>query len=170
MPYENWEIESYSESDALIIYELLIKDNFKIMKDCGLNNDGGCIYDGNYKFLNGTDTVNYANNTELNYYKVLLNDGSTIWFRGSDKVTIDIFYDVNGPKPPNQWGKDLFDLYGIGGKILPSGIPGAIHPFDVECKKTSIGYGCTAWVIYKGNIDYLHCDDLSWDGKQKCGK
>ena len=26
----------------------------------------------------------------------------------------------------------------------------------------------TAGVIYNGNMDYLHCNDLSWHGKTKC--
>ena len=30
------------------------------------------------------------------------------------------------------------------------------------------GRACTAWVIYNGNMDYLHCNDLSWHGKTKC--
>ncbi len=30
------------------------------------------------------------------------------------------------------------------------------------------GRACTAWVIYNENMDYLHCDDLSWSGKHKC--
>ena len=29
---------------------------------------------------------------------------------------------------------------------------------------------CSAWVIMNGNMDYLHCDDLSWSGKHKCSK
>ncbi len=33
---------------------------------------------------------------------------------------------------------------------------------------TNNGRGCAAWVIQNGNMDYLHCDDLSWDGKHKC--
>ncbi len=32
----------------------------------------------------------------------------------------------------------------------------------------NLGRGCTAWAIYQGNMDYLRCDDLSWDGKLKC--
>ena len=32
----------------------------------------------------------------------------------------------------------------------------------------SNGYSCTAWVIFKENMDYLKCDDLTWDGKNKC--
>ncbi len=27
---------------------------------------------------------------------------------------------------------------------------------------------CAAWVIYNENLDYLHCNDLAWDGKTKC--
>lgn len=27
---------------------------------------------------------------------------------------------------------------------------------------------CTGWVITHGNMDYLHCNDLSWNGKTKC--
>ena len=31
------------------------------------------------------------------------------------------------------------------------------------------GQGCTAWVIYNKNLDYLHCrDKLSWDGAHSC--
>ena len=26
---------------------------------------------------------------------------------------------------------------------------------------------CTGWVITNGNMDYLHCDDLEWNGKNK---
>ena len=30
------------------------------------------------------------------------------------------------------------------------------------------GRGCTAWALYEGNMEYRHCDDLSWGGKKKC--
>lgn len=30
------------------------------------------------------------------------------------------------------------------------------------------GRNCTAWLLYNENMDYLHCDDLSWTGKTKC--
>ena len=30
------------------------------------------------------------------------------------------------------------------------------------------GRSCTAWVLYNENMDYLHCSDLSWDGKHSC--
>ena len=167
---ENWGITGNKKEDALIIYNYLIKDNFKIMRDCGFDNDGDCVYDGNYKFLSGAETGNYANNDDWNYYKLILNDGASVWFRGDDNVYVDVFYDINGPQPPNQWGKDLFDMYVINGKLTPSGTPESVRFFDNECKKDSTGYGCMAWVVYKENMDYLRCGDLKWNGKQKCGK
>lgn len=30
------------------------------------------------------------------------------------------------------------------------------------------GLNCTAWVLTYKNMDYLHCKDLSWNGKTKC--
>ncbi len=30
------------------------------------------------------------------------------------------------------------------------------------------GYACTRWILLNENMDYLHCDDLSWDGNSKC--
>lgn len=44
--------------------------------------------------------------------------------------------------------------------------------FTNNCSHSSTslmnGTGCTAWVIYNENMDYLRCDDLSWTGKTKC--
>ena len=55
---DTWGITGNTKNDALIIYDYLVKDNFKIIKDCGFDNDGGCIYNGNYKFLNGKQQKN----------------------------------------------------------------------------------------------------------------
>ena len=157
------------------IGKILIKDNFKIMKDCGFYNNGGCVYNGNYKLLNGSETGSYA--TSWVYYKILLNDGATVWMRGDENAIINVFYDVNGQQGPNQWGKDLFGLHIQGDKLFPGGSENYYNNgnftnnfFDKACKKNSTGYGCAAWVVYKGNMDYLHCDDLEWNGKQKCSK
>ena len=48
--------------------------------------------------------------------------------------------------------------------------------FNTHCRDKNAGFlsggpngaGCTAWVIYNENMDYLRCDDLSWDGKHEC--
>ena len=39
---------------------------------------------------------------------------------------------------------------------------------NIENKNILNGYTCAAWIIYNENMDYLHCNDLSWDGKKRC--
>ena len=170
---EEWPYTGNSKNDTLTIFNYLIKNNFKIMTDCGFDNAGGCIYDGNYSYLNGNSHWNYAKDTSRFFYKVLLNDGSAIFFtefNNPNNEHISFYIDVNGPNLPNQFGKDLFSFAIRDGKILPSGSKNTAYEFDKNCKRTKEGIGCTIWVIHKGNMDYLHCDDLSWNGKQKCGK
>ena len=105
------------------------------------------------------------------FYKVALDDGATVFFYGritdNNILYVDVYYDINGIKEPNQLSKDTFIFLIRKDKVLPSGVPSA-SPFNTYCKLEpgNGGYGCTAWVIYKGNMDYLHCD-LTWD-KHSC--
>lgn len=75
-------------------------------------------------------------------------------------------------------GKNVFWFYILDDKILPFGAQiDTESSFKDYCKRTDLssdiwgsygGRGCAAWVIYNENMDYLHCDDLAWDGKHKC--
>jgi len=72
-------------------------------------------------------------------------------------------------------GKNSFYFYITRDGIYPVGTQGDTElPFENYCSRTQNdnysrnGYGCTGWIIQNGNMDYLHCDDLSWDGKKKC--
>lgn len=87
----------------------------------------------------------------------------------------EIFVDLNGPKPPNTTGKDVFLFLYTKYGIVPVGLPDTFenrHSFEISCNLSNPyrlnGYGCAAWIIYNGNMDYLHCNDLSWNGKRKC--
>lgn len=86
----------------------------------------------------------------------------------------EFFIDLNGRKGPNATGKDIFIFYyNKFGNFTPVGNAQDTHfSFDGYCNKTKQdnlnGYGCTAWIMYNENMDYLHCDDLSWNGKRKC--
>ena len=81
--------------------------------------------------------------------------------------------DINGAASPNTYGKDIF-IFNLtkGGQIVPSGARDFTlegYTFENGClSETAEGWGCTGWVIENGNMDYWHCDDLSWDGKHKC--
>lgn len=81
--------------------------------------------------------------------------------------------DLNGPKPPNKTGVDVFLFYYTNSSVFPMGSTEDLRvTFKNHCnvsKKHSLnGYGCSAWVIYNENMDYLHCNDLSWEHKTKC--
>ena len=85
----------------------------------------------------------------------------------------EVFVDINGPKPPNATGKDVFIFWFTRYGVVPRGLPEETAiKMDTYCniknKHFLNGYACAAWVIYNENMDYLHCDDLSWDGKKSC--
>lgn len=149
----------------------------KISEDCTANGTKNCFYSGKYIFLNGnkwTDDI-YAGNRN---YHVRLNDGSALIFRGSDNASaeqgkqegnldynLQAYYDVNGASGPNTQGKDVFTFIFNDNGAIPLGLDSGGQTL---CLGGKHGQSCAAWVIYKGNMDYLHCDDLSWDGKQSC--
>ena len=91
---------------------------------------------------------------------------------GEAQVILDPF----GNNPKSGVNNFLFWITREG--IVPSGKPDSWLKFEKACN-TSIAkpypyyssgnmYACTAWVIDVGNMDYLHCTDLSWNGKHKC--
>ena len=83
-----------------------------------------------------------------------------------------LFVDINGAKKPNQYGVDIFMFFLTKDSVIPRGTKNAAYSFETGCNKGitdhNNGSECAAWVVYKGNMDYLHCNDLSWTGKDKC--
>ena len=129
------------------------------------------------------------NTVKKNGRTVILSDGTTVAFRvysgqcnhqygAAKNVCGSIAVDVNGSKYPNQSGEDQFSFFFTKDKLVPAGIKGSSLTFERACNRLinspypSYGsanmYACTAWVLYNENQDYLHCDDLSWDGKHSC--
>ena len=88
-----------------------------------------------------------------------------------------IFVDINGKTGPNSLGRDIFGFYFTRNKIVPKGADK--EPYYTFMKLCNLGKAdywdggyngeyCTAWVLYNKNMDYLHCNDLSWKGKIRC--
>ncbi len=135
-------------------------------------------------FLSGIQSSPASNSKDTSAY-IILNDGIVIsgaWINRNNPLCTDkknaycgnFSVDINGADGPNTLGKDIF-YFKINKKgIYPHGGPDddSTHSFPANCNLTSTansnGYGCTAWVIHNENMDYLHCDDLSWNGKHKC--
>ncbi len=83
--------------------------------------------------------------------------------------------DLNGSAGPNTDGVDFFVFKIFQDGILPSGRQSDVtwvEDFKLQClpsTNNNASYGsCTAWAIMNGNMDYLRCNSLSWDGKKKC--
>ena len=120
---------------------------------------------------------------------VVLSDGTLVnirtytglcnFYYGSiENICGVISVDLNGATSPNRNGEDKFDIFITRDKLIPAGIEGALLSFEKACNRKIAQpfpaytdgnmYACTAWVLYNENMDYLHCDDLSWGGKHSC--
>ena len=151
-----------------------LRENLKVIKVC---DNGSCFPDVMYTRLNGTKHVNYSKEGS-NFASFVLQDGTLFLFWSSGSCSAShktcgfIYTDINGKYPPNQWGRDMFGFVLTPTNIIPFGIEGYEYPFSTSCNKNRDSYlngiGCTAWVIQNENMDYLHCDDLTWNGKTKC--
>lgn len=150
----------------------------KVVNNCGHN--AGCV--PFYKDSNGISSDWDTGFTDA--AKMALSDGTILgirsWGSGNaqnnagntqslQNVVGVIFVDINGLKGPNVYAKDFFRFYITKYGIVPSGTQQETYnPFSNNCINGGNGVACTAWVIYNENMDYLHCNNLSWAGPTKC--
>ena len=170
-----------------------IKPYLKTIKTCKMS-QSGCLAQ-KYKFRSEnvygiTDVV--LNNTSQQF---VLSDGSAIsfdtangdrytnlWCQANKNETSgnlrylkncgEIHVDINGKNFPNVVSKDVFYFRMYKDGIAPAGLPADsvwVTSFKDTCLKTKYnGDACAGWVLTNKNMDYLHCDDLSWKGKHSC--
>ena len=191
-PIENWDLVGFFSPEGAQNLINILTPHLKIIKNCS-NETKNCIPNMYYY----PDMQNYMNlNADTRTGKAVLADGTLFLVRTRGKHCDDtddsyleegydprfekycawILMDLNGMKKPNALGRDVFafNVYSTG--VYPSGLPKDRLPFEGTCKHIkpegpmagSRGFGCTAWVLYNENMDYLHCDDLSWESKRKC--
>lgn len=175
---DNWDLIDTDSSQGAQNLLNIMAPELKVLKNCGIK--GGCWYDDPVRRLNGTVWGNL--NKHKSYSIVQLADGSLLAFLIRDKdcamprgTTPALatscalaIVDVNGPKIPNQIGYDVFWFMLTKYNVLPFGTMGDTYQPFSTCTRSDTGLGCAAWVIYNENMEYLHCNDLSWTGKKKC--
>ena len=153
---EGWGLkQDRSKEDAELIAEKLRK-HMKVAHDCGTEPDtnGFCFPNTTYTYLNGNKSPNYANLDY--YYKIVLNNGASIFIQSypdntdNDEGYLSFNVDINGPKPPNTVGKDLFDFNYSKGSVRPNGAPGSYG--DGKCDKKKSGWGCAYYVLQTGKL------------------
>ncbi len=183
----NWEIGSNTNDEndtgGVNLVNLFAK-YMQVAKNCGnrASGKGGCFYSGSYYRLDNAEYPAINKRTDLG--KMQLSDGTSIAFgglspdcsnstRGGTKylssVCAWIIVDTNGYTRPNKYGVDTFEFSLSKYGIIPYGTAeDTSYSFKQKCTLSSAGNGCTAWVIYNENMDYLHCTGLEWGGKTKC--
>lgn len=172
------------ENNQILIDNL--KPYLKITKEC--KGEKGCFPASKYYAIDGTLKSNRNDDTVT--YKIVTSDGMSVAFYSYGNVARDIGeglmqksfaainVDLNGFKKPNIYGVDYFTFILTEEGVVPYGIDVTYHGgyspsgnFAESCRrKNCLGVceACAGWVIYNENMDYLHCDDLSWNGKTKC--
>ena len=179
---DNWELIEYDSPEGANNLLSKLAEFMNVAKYCG--NAPGCNIDVQYRYLNGSK-YNYDLDSNTTYAKLLLADGTMLAVnirepdckqeRGNSAVLKNVCgtfsIDINGPKPPNQIGRDRFGFILSKYGVIPHGSEQeTMYTFDNSCKDISThqGFGCTAWVIFNENLDYMHCNDLDWKDKTKC--
>ncbi|MBR1753692.1 type II secretion system protein [bacterium] len=158
-------IDATSRDNADIMFNAF-KPYLKIAKECE-HGQSGCFTE-NLKAYSGDFSWGNLATIQGGVRKfALLQDGASVGFLSpQDNYSHGVLYvDVNGLKGPNKAGVDVFQFITStdSNKIL---LPESDFTGETTCYSDNLI--CGAWVLLNNNEDYLHCDDLSWNGKTKC--
>jgi prepilin-type N-terminal cleavage/methylation domain-containing protein len=143
-----------------------LKNYLNLTKDCGTTSNQDCWVNTMYKYLDDSDWVNFDNYATTG--RGILADGSTIDYEAKANCTANrstthsgplhdsncalIFIDINGHKPPNKSGKDVFLWYIMNdGTVHPVG---SLDDTSNNCSISGGGTGCAAKIIKEGKMDY----------------
>lgn len=180
---DNWNLGGSGDATGLANINTIISQNFKVTQNCGTGS--GCFPESTYKNLNGTDNQ-ITLDKDNTYTKMRLADGTSIAIKQwnsncngnwGDTLPLQsvcgiVGIDINGDKAPNTYGQDFFGFAFTKYGLVPLGtaMQGKEYSFTESCNKRNNaistyenGLSCTAWVIYKGNMDYKRNNNLSWD-------
>lgn len=167
--------------ENVLEFSTAFKDKFNYIKYCPVGSASSCIQNiAKYKYMDktigdhpsgcATDIIRSPGNIG-DWSSIILMDGSVLtvieWFKNcneTDAYTTNactasnnaINIDVNGEKPPNVLGKDLFIILPYEQGIKPDGMSANIPPYTgsydqcdyaQSCISSKSGSGCAAKVL-----------------------
>ena len=151
----NWD-EAGSRIDAVVDS---YKKQLQFSKTCGFNVNFSCYYENNWKMLNGNPY--FTSFTGGNAYYNILQDGTYIKFEKSGGCTwayctnvtpkLVIYVNLNGDKPPNQTGRDVFVFLLTAEKGLITPNPDSLND---TCNTAARGVSCSTKVLQEDAINY----------------
>jgi len=126
-----------------------------VLKSCGYNQVlGNCWHTvGTVKYMDGnittyTDTIEagfvLADGTLINFgYVSDPNCNSHYGGSGTIKCCNRIFFDINGFKGPNMYGKDIFRIYILKDRIVPEGVDNDMNENkpSTSCPDDGVSFG-----------------------------
>lgn len=118
----------------------LYKKYLNVVKDCPFAVNGGQCFHTTTDLTGATVNSSYFDDGAF-----ILNDGTMIALEDTLSTNHYIWVDVNGIKPPNILGKDVFGVKVYNDGIKPFGSTG--DGWENTC--TTTGYGCSADFLYK---------------------
>lgn len=153
----------FSTGDAAPILNVFGK-KVSFIKNCG-SGEMGCFPHVDYKFLNGASGGYLDVGMSVNISAAVLADGISILLArnsscnvsiGSLKICGAFYVDVNGSKPPNQSGRDLFLFWVATTGIFPAGSNNDGYFCDPAgaSNNYTIGWGCAKRVLEEGAMNY----------------
>lgn len=172
-PVPTWEIGQHDSEAGANKLANIIFQYMKTVKTCK-SSEKGCFAEY-YKNLQGS-AYQWQPDTHSKYSRAMLENGMSIavWSSGSgcpnvngQSICFSILFDINGKKPPNQAGFDYFIYtYYLNEGFVPAGKVQMTTRYGTTCQyngtSASNGANCTAWVMYKENMDYTK-REISWD-------
>ena len=172
-PADSWDIgEPVTMEGAEKLYDIFAP---YIMQGKPCRGENGCFVD-DYKTLSG-GVYQFAPKNHTMYTRGILVNGVAFAmpshgtgckyledeYNTYKNICGVLYVDLNGYQKPNQAGVDYFGFFITTKGITPMGLSGwdgGANGYTCEYKGTSggNGTGCTAWVLNKGNMDYLRRD------------
>lgn len=174
---EGWDIGEKASHDGAVKVYNYFKPFLKLGQDCG--EEYGC-FASSYSTFSGVE-YGFAPYGHPLYARGVLMNGVAFAFAsaGSGCSVYDepqygdycamLYIDVNGYDLPNKTGIDYFGFIITPTGVVPLGRPddkglGNGYTCTYKGKNSGNGTGCTAYVLKKGNMDYLR-RDISNDWK-----
>lgn len=177
--------DNLTDTDTIAAFGERLSQYFNVSKTCGVAIGQGCFASSNVTALSGANTISSLDrNARL--YKVILKDGSSIAITNDVCINnektmtcslyklpsglytlskMSLYFDVDGPrKGLNRLGSDIFWFVSTSDGLYHSSMEsfgeGSINSY---CKTLVSENYCADWILNFGNMEYLDCDDLTYD-------
>ena len=149
-PFDEWFQNDTTNATRSARFGERMTEFMKLSKSCGLAVNQGCWSKKNMQNIDGTSRGVMSMDSSNSVYKIILADGTAVYFVG---IEYTVIIDIDGPnKGNNQLGKDVFLFRTSDGSVIPSRADNfSAYMSDLK----SEGRTASGWILDYDNMDYL---------------